>query len=369
MEKVNRAHKCRLYPTKKQETLLARTFGCTRKVYNLMLEETRRLKTKSVCPSSIVPRKYFKDHPYLEEVDYYALYSERLCLTRSLQFYQKDKSKVPRFKSRKHHRLSYTTCNQNGSITVGKGFVTLPVIGKIKIRGQRQVPKQWKLKTATVSRESDGRYYIAILYEYAQEVKSVPISENAIGLDYKADGLYMSSTGKGPKGIQRFYRRKERLLAVIQRKLARKSVGSRGYFRLKRRLGRVHARISSQRQDYLHKISTHIARAFDIVCVEDLDLKELSNKKNHFGKSTMDNGYGMFLAMLSYKLKDHGKHLVKVSRYYPSSQICSFCGRRKQLLLSERIYHCICGHEIDRDYNAAINIRNEGLRLLKAGKA
>lgn len=366
---VNKAYKCRLYPDKNQQVLLAKTFGCTRKVYNLMLEETNRLITKNGQIPSINPRKYFKDYPYLDEVDYYALYTERFHLSNAFKAYRKDKGKILKFKSRKKLRMSYTTCNQNGSISLEEGFVILPIIGKVRIRGQRMAPKDWKLKTATVSMDSDGRYYVAFLYEYVLDIRQVPISDNAIGLDYKADGLYMASTGKGPQGIQRFFRRKERLLARVQRLLTLKVPGSKSYLKLKRRIGRIHARIANQRRDYLHKVSTQIANSFDIVCVENLNMKEISAKGSHHGKSTMDNGYGSFLWMLSYKLKDRGKYFVKVNRYYPSTQICSRCGRRKKLLLSERIYRCICGLEIDRDHNAAINIRNEGLRLLKAGKA
>ncbi len=117
--------------------------------------------------------------------------------------------------------------------------------------------------------------------------------------------------------------------------------------------------------DNLHKTSTGIANQYDVISVEDLDMRAMSNKGFDNGKATMDNGYGMFLNMLDYKLRDRGKYFVRIDKWYPSSQICSHCGRIHKLGLNERTYRCECGLIIDRDLNAAINIRNEGLRILK----
>ncbi len=139
---------------------------------------------------------------------------------------------------------------------------------------------------------------------------------------------------------------------------------SNNYIKQLRKVNKIHRHIANQRNDNLHKLSTEIANQYDVVCVEDLNMAAIGNKGFGNGKATMDNGFGMFLNMLEYKLADRGKTLVKVDRFYPSSQICSCCGSRKKLELSERKYICACGLEIDRDLNAAINIKNEGLRLL-----
>ncbi len=133
-----------------------------------------------------------------------------------------------------------------------------------------------------------------------------------------------------------------------------------------RRIARIQKHTSNQRLVFLHKESTKIANSYDLVCVESLDMKAMSNKGFGNGKATLDNGYGMFLNMLEYKLTDRGKYFIKVDKWYPSSQICSCCGRQKKLTLADRIYKCDCGLSINRDYNAAINIRNEGLRILKS---
>lgn len=139
---------------------------------------------------------------------------------------------------------------------------------------------------------------------------------------------------------------------------------SNNYIKQLRKVNKIHRHIANQRNDNLHKLSTEIANRYDIVCVEDLNMTAIGNKGFGNGKATYDNGYGMFINMLEYKLSDRGKTLVKVDRFYPSSQLCSCCGNRKKLTLDDRIYRCDCGFILDRDQNAAINILNEGLRLL-----
>lgn len=121
----------------------------------------------------------------------------------------------------------------------------------------------------------------------------------------------------------------------------------------------------NQRRDSLHKESTRIANLYEVVCVESLDMKAMSNKGFGNGKATLDNGYGLFQNMLEYKLQDRGKYFVKIDKWYPSSQICSKCGNKKEMKLRDRTYICECGAKIDRDLNAAINIKNEGVRMLE----
>jgi putative transposase len=141
---------------------------------------------------------------------------------------------------------------------------------------------------------------------------------------------------------------------------------SNNYLKQLKKVNKIHKHISNQRLDNLHQKSTEIANQYDIVCVETLNMRAMSNKGFGNGKATLDNGYGMFLNMLAYKLSDRGKYLIKVDKWFPSSQICSCCSNRHPMSLSDRVYRCeCCGLTIDRDVNAAINIKNEGLRLLK----
>ena len=263
------------------------------------------------------------------------------------------------------HGECQTTINQNGTVDISNNSIKLPKIGAIKAKIHRQPLSDWKLKSVTISMDSDYKFYVSCLFEYEQNISVVSCSDNAIGLDYKSDGLYIDSNGN--KGTNhKYYRESHRRLAKQQRKLKHKVIGSKNYRKQQLKINRIHKHIANQRLDNLHKISTEIANQYDIVCVESLNMRSLSNKGFGNGKATMDNGYGMFLNMLEYKLADRGKYFVKVDKWFPSTQICSQCGCIKKLSLSDRIYKCDCGISIDRDLNAAINIKTEGLRILSA---
>ena len=194
---------------------------------------------------------------------------------------------------------------------------------------------------------------------------------NAIGLDYASEGLYVDSNGKVGTN-HKYYRESHKKLAKEQRKLSRMQgskkheVKSNNYIKQLRKVNKIHRHIANQRLDNLHKISTEIANQYDVVCVESLNMRSMSNKGFGNGKATLDNGYGMFLSMLEYKLSDRNKYLVKIDKCFPSSQICHCCGtlhpEMKDLAIRKMI--CDCGLAIGRDQNAAINILDEGLRLL-----
>ena len=176
------------------------------------------------------------------------------------------------------------------------------------------------------------------------------------------NGMCVFSTGERA-GYPMFYRNTEKKLAREQRKLSRCQRGSRNYEKQKKRVALCHEKIRNQRKDFQHKLSADLAKNYDAVCVEDLDLKGMAGGL-HFGKGVHDNGYGLFLSMLEYKLEERGKYLIKVNRYFASSKICSVCGKKKaELSLSERIYYCECGSRMDRDINAAVNLMNEGKRI------
>ena len=366
---MNKAIKYRIYPTTEQEIMFAKTFGCCRKIYNLMLADKIKSYEKTKSFGKQTPAKYKKDYPFLKEVDSLALANVQLNLQGAIRnCFDKNRKKqngFPKFKSAKHNRKSYTTNNQNGTVAIiDKKYIRLPKIGKVKAVIHRNAEEEWNVKSATISKDSDGKYYVSVLYEYEKIIPIVSISENAIGLDYKSDGLYMDSNGYCPSG-HKYYRKNQEKLAKAQRKLKNKVIGSNNYRKQQKQIAKIQKHTSNQRLDYLHKESTKIANLYDTVCVENLDMKAMSNKGFGNGKATMDNGYGMFLNMLEYKLADRGKHFVKVDKWYPSTQLCSCCGKQKKLRLSERIYKCECGQTMNRDQNAAINIKKEGLRMLK----
>lgn len=287
---------------------------------------------------------------------------------------RKKRNAFPNFKSEKHSRKSYTTNNQNGTVAViDNQYIRLPKIGKVKAVIHRVPSADWNVKSATISQDSDGKFYASVLFEYDKTIVSVPVSDNAIGLDYASDGLYVDD--KGSIGSNhKYYREAHNKLAKEQCRLSHK-VGSKknetksnNYMKQLRKVNKIHKHIANQRLDYLHKTSTEIANQYDVVCVESLNMRSMSNKGFGNSKATMDNGYGMFLNMLEYKLAERGKHFVKVDKWFPSSQICHQCGATHKEMkdLTIRTMECDCGLTISRDQNAAINIKNEGLRILKS---
>lgn len=367
---MNKAIKYRLYPTTEQEIMFAKTFGCCRKVYNLMLADKITCYKEIKSFGKQTPAMYKAEYPFLKEVDSLALANVQLNLQGALKnCFDKSRKRqngFPKFKSAKHSRKSYTTNNQKGTVAIiDDKYIKLPKIGKVKTVIHRKPDTDWMIKSATISQDSDGKFYASVLFEYDAVIKAVPVSNSVIGLDYKSDGLYMDSNGYCPTG-HKYYRQNQEKLAHAQRKLKHMTIGSNNYKKQQRKIAKIQKHTSNQRLDYLHKESTKIANSYDVVCVETLDMKAISNKGFGNGKATLDNGYGMFLNMLEYKLADRGKYFVKVDKWYPSSQICSCCGKQKKLTLADRIYKCDCGQTINRDHNAAINIKNEGLRILKS---
>ena len=374
---ANKAIKSRVYPTTEQSVMFAKTFGCCRKVYNLMLsDKIESYKSTGKFPT-VTPAKYKDNYPYLREVDSLALANKQMDLQEAFRSTfsksRKKKNGFPKFKSAKHSRKSYTTNNQHGTVAIiDNKYIKLPKIGKVKAVIHRVPDDSWKIKSATVSQESDGKYYISVLFEFENTVNPyVADKTNAIGLDYASDGLYVDSNGNVGTN-HKYYRESHDKLAKAQRKLSRMQgskkheVKSNNYIKQLRKVNKIHRHIANQRLDNLHKISTEIANQYDVVCVESLNIKSMSNKGFGNGKATLDNGYGMFLSMLEYKLSDRNKYLIKVDKWFPSSQICHCCGilHPEMKNLAIRKMTCDCGLTISRDQNAAINILNEGLRLL-----
>lgn len=376
---MNSAIKYRLYPTSEQKIMFAKTFGCCRKVYNLMLSEKIESYKTTGKFVAVTPAKYKKDFPYLKEVDSLALANVQLNLQSAFRNHfdrnRRKKTGFPKFKSAKHSRKSYTTNNQNGTVAIiDNRYIRLPKTGKVRAVIHRVPGTEWKLRSATVSCSSDDRYYVSVLFEYENSVSAYVADENnAIGMDYASDGLYVDD--KGNIGTNhKFYRESHKKLAKEQRKLSRKKGSRKGedkshnYLKQQRKVNRIYTHIANQRKDNLHKISAEIANQYDIVCVENLNMRNMSNRGFGNGKATLDNGYGMFLDMLEYKLANRGKYLVKVDRWYPSSQICHCCGKRHPEMKDLRIrtMRCECGYVMDRDRNAAMNIKKEGLRIMNS---
>ena len=327
MRKINRAVKIRIYPNAEQRVQIEKTIGCSRFIYNYMLADKMEHYKKEKKMLRNTPASYKKEYPWLKEVDSLALANVQMHLESAFhKFFREPFAGFPRFKSKKSSRKSYTTNVVNGNIFL------------------------------------EGKYFASLLFCCENQTAEKRPAEKFIGIDFAMQGMCVFSTGKRAE-YPMFYRNTEKKLAREQRKLSRCQKGSQNYKKQKKRVALCHEKIRNQRKDFQHKLSASLAESFDAVCVEDLNLKGMAGGL-HLGKGVHDNGYGLFLSMLEYKLEERGKYLIKVDRYFASSKICSVCGNKKEeLSLSDRIYYCECGNRMDRDVNAAVNIMNEGKRI------
>lgn len=373
---ANKAIVYAIYPNLMQNEQCQKTFGCCRFVYNQMFTvQQDRYKANEKHLSKMSANTYCNQHlktdyPFLKEVDKFALTNAIYHLSDGYDRFFKQLGEFPKYKNKHKAKKSYTTNFTNNNIEIGEKYIKLPKLGKVKAKIHRTPNNGWKIKSATITQNRDGSYQVSVLFEYEEIKLYAPVtSQTTIGLDYKSDGLYVDSNGN-ECDMPHYYRKSADKLAKAQRKLKYMTIGSNNYNKQQKRIAKIHRHTANQRKDFLHKESTAIAKQYSCVCVEDLNMRAMSNKGFGNGKATLDNAYGMFLNMLEYKLKDRGGYLIKVEKFYPSSQLCHYCGYRSPSLkdLKIRKWDCPhCGHQgIDRDYNAAINIKVRGLEILES---
>ena len=376
MERL-KAYKFRLYPTEEQEIFFAKSFGCVRKVYNLMLDERTKAYQQYKSDTSKqtklpTPAKYKKDYPFLKEVDSLALANAQQHLDKAYKNFFRDKSiGFPRFKSKKNPVQSYTTNNQNGTVAlIDNRFIKVPKLKSlIKIKLHRQ-PKGI-IKSATISRHSSGKYYVSLLCK--EEVNELPKMKSAIGIDLGITDFAILSDGQKIEN-NKFTSKMEKKLKREQRKLSRRALlakqkginlfEAKNYQKQKIKVARLHEKVMNQRTDFLNKLSTEIIKNHDIICIENLSVKGML--RNHkLSKSISDVSWSSFVTKLQYKADWYGKEIIKVDKWFPSSQICSECGHKDgKKSLDIREWTCpICHTQHDRDINASINILTDGLRI------
>lgn len=362
----NKAYKMRLYPNDEQIIMLEKTFGCVRFIYNKMLGDKITYYKENHKMLHNTPAQYKIEYQFLKTCDSLALANAQLHVESSFKNFFRDPKHngFPKFKSKKRSKKTYTTNNQNGTIYIDNGYIRLPKIGKIKVKQHRKLKEGSKIKNATVSQNASGEYYISVLVEYDNQVKPHEIKK-VIGLDFSMHELYVDSEGIKAE-YPRYYRKAEVKLAREQRKLSKMKYGSNNYEKQRVIVAKQHEKVANKRKDFLHKQSRMIVNLYDAVCIEDLNMKSISGTLN-FGKSVSDNGWGMFARMLEYKLEDLGKILIKINKYYPSSQTCSVCEYQNKETkdLSLREWICPeCGTQHNRDINAAENIKYAGIQML-----
>lgn len=363
--KRQRGYKFAIYPTMEQRVLLEKTFGCTRFLYNKILDDKIQHYEKTKENISITPARYKEAYPFLKEVDCMALINVQRNLEKAFRnFFRDEQFGFPRWKSKHKSKKSYTTNMIHENIKLEHGYLKLPKLKKIKVRQHREIPNHYRLKSVTIAQLANGKYEASILYEFDLEVQT-NIMKSIVGLDYSQSHLFINSEGESAN-YPHYYRKQELRLAREQRKLSHMVKNSQNWHKQRNKISNLYDKINHQRRDFLHKQSRQIANVWDVVVVEDLNMKELS-KSLRLGKNLMDNAYGMFRSFLAYKLEEYGKKIIRVNRYFASTKTCSCCGNvLENISIEERVFHCpLCNSTMDRDHNAAINLRLEGMKLLE----
>ena len=364
---VNKTYRFRIYPTAEQEILLAKHFGCTRYVYNHFLNERKEQyqadkKSDNYYKQAVTLTKLKKeeDTKWLKEVNSQTLqFALRSLDTAFLNFFRGN-AQFPKFKSKKHKNTF--TIPQFGKIEGGKIIIPKFKDG-IKIKLHREV--KGKIGKMNITKTPTGKYYVSIFTE--QEVEKLPKTNKQVGIDLGLKDFVITSDNKKFKN-NRYTKKYAKQLKKAQQHLSRKQKGSNGFEKQKLKVAKIHEKIASCRLDTLHKVSIELVRNYDLISVEDLNVKGMI--KNHkLSKHIADASWGNFVTLLQYKCDWYGKELVKVNRFYPSSKSCYDCGWiNQELKLSDREWTCnSCGVVHDRDENASRNILKEGLKIYRQG--
>lgn len=351
----------RIYPNKEQIVLIAKTFGCCRFVYNYFLDYSNNNGYNSKSTNNnMCNRKLKMEYPWLKEVDKFAITNAIYNLDNAYKRYMNKLSEKPRFKKKKQ-KESYQTNFTNNNIEVLDNYIKLPKLGKVAAKIHRKV--EGTIVNATIKKYSDNKYKVMILVR--KEIKKLETNSFILGIDMGVSHFVHDSSNNiynAPKELINTYGK----IGKLQKELSLKKKGSNNYKKLESKINKLYDKCNNVRNDFLHKLSTSIINENQVIVVENLNVKEMFQNKN-IAKVLGDISISKFINMLEYKARWYGRKLIKVSRYYPSSQLCNNCGYRNKKLkdYSIRSWKCPrCGSMHDRDYNASCNILDKGIELL-----
>lgn len=365
-----KGYQYRIYPTKQQQQLINQTLGCVRFVYNRFLNIRKEAWTNSKTSVTykqtskmLTELKCEPDYVWLNVVDSTSLQQALKDLDKGFKNFFAKKAGYPRYKSKHNHCLSYRSQCVNNNIAIKNGKLKLPKIGLVKIKLSRNFTG--RILNVTVSRKATGKYFVSLCVE--EEVEIFPNNGGEIGIDVGIKDFYSDSNGDvaaNPKTLKKYSKK----LAREQRKLSRKAKGSNNRNKQRIIVARIHEKIANIRKDYLNKVSTKLVKENQLIGIEDLQVRNML--KNHqLAQAISDVSWSEFFRMLEYKAVPHGCRVVRVPRFYPSSQKCCKCGYQNKDTknLAIRAWDCpVCGHHHDRDVNAARNILAKAKEIISA---
>lgn len=372
-----KAYKYRIYPNKEQQTKMNQFFGCCRFVYNKCIEwysdayKSWKENGTDIGKTPLLT-EFKKDFEFLKECDNAALAYSRSNFERAIKDFIKSKNGkrkgkrlgFPQFKSKHKSKMTYKTCDAHGGIRfIDDSHIKLPKIGLVKCVKHRDF--DGVIKAVTVKMKPSGKYYISVMVECQNEIelkinkKNNYNNLNVVGLDMSLSDFVVSSHEEDNTIVKyvRNYRKNEKHLSKLQRKLSRKEKGSKNRMKSKRQVAVLHEKIANQRKDFINKTALYFASKYDVIVLEDINLQNIS-RTLHLGKSVTDLGFGEFRTVLEQKCNEYDTTIFYVDKWYPSSKTCSSCGTiNKSLKLSDREWACTeCGTCHNRDFNAALNL-------------